>query len=156
MSRLAEWLQAELQRRKLTQAQAAVYAGVGQATISDMMNRGHVPKVETLFRLADYFGTSRETVLRLAGHLPPAPTEAELAAEAEDAEEALVQELVAEFRRVPDEWKQVAIEQVAQFRRLADLRPVRVIGDDEEEWERGRGRAEEQEDAETVQGEQAA
>jgi transcriptional regulator with XRE-family HTH domain len=156
MSKLAVWLQAELQRRTLTQAQAAVYAGVGQATISDMMNKGHVPKVETLFRLADYFGTSRETVLRLAGHLPPVPTEAEVLAAAGDAEEALVQELVAEFRRVPDEWKQVAIEQVAQFRRLADLRPMRVIGDEEEEWEQGRGSAEEQGDVEMVPSEQAA
>ena len=67
MSELAAWLRAELNRRGLTQNVVAVYAGVGQATISDILNKGHVPKVETLFRLADYFETPRDAVLRLAG-----------------------------------------------------------------------------------------
>ena len=72
MAELASWLQSELRRRGLTQNAAAVYAGVGQATLSDMLNKGHIPKVETLFRLADYFEIPREQVLRMAGHLPPA------------------------------------------------------------------------------------
>ena len=41
--------------------------------------------------------------------------------------------LVKEFRRVPDEWKELVVEQVAQYRRLAELRPVRIIGDEAEE-----------------------
>jgi transcriptional regulator with XRE-family HTH domain len=130
MSDLGRWLQDTLDERNLTQSQAAVYAGVGQATLSDIINKGHVPKVETLFRLADFFGVSRERVLRLAGHLPPAGSHAVDEAEGEDA---LVRALLAEFRKVPDEWKAVAVEQVAQFRRLADLRPVRIIGDGAEE-----------------------
>jgi hypothetical protein len=44
----------------------------------------------------------------------------------------LIEALLQEFRRVPDEWKEVAVEQVAQFRRLAELRPVRVVGEEEE------------------------
>lgn len=127
MADLKGWLRTELKERGLTQAEVAVYAGVGQATISDMLRKGHIPKVETLFRLADYFHVSRERVLRLAGHLPP-ETEAEAPAEYEDP---LIEALIQEFRRVPDEWKQIAVQQVAQFRRLAELRPPRVIGEEE-------------------------
>jgi transcriptional regulator with XRE-family HTH domain len=130
MADLRGWLRTELQERGLTQAQVAVYARVGQATISDILRKGHVPKVDTLFRLADYFHVSRERVLRLAGHLPPT---ADAGAEGEAAEDPLVEALVNEFRRVPDEWKEVAVEQVAQFRRLAELRPVHIIGEEEEE-----------------------
>jgi transcriptional regulator with XRE-family HTH domain len=130
MGKLSNWLREELRERGLTQNQVAVYANVGQATISDMLTKGHVPKVETLFRLADFFGVSREQVLRFAGHLPPA------AAEPEDKEDALIEALLAEFRRVPDEWKPVVVQQVAQFRRLDELRP-RVIGEESEEEQDG-------------------
>jgi len=139
MSDLAAWLRAELNRRGLTQNVVAVYAGVGQATISDILNKGHVPKVETLFRLADYFETSREQILRLAGHLSPERAIEDpsggLALAGQD--EALVRELLREFRQVPDEWKAVAVEQVAQFRRLAELRPMRVIGEGSDAEEQG-------------------
>lgn len=127
MADLKGWLRTELKERGLTQAEVAVYSGVGQATISDILRKGHVPKVETLFRLADYFHVSREQVLRLAGHLSPA---AGADAEAEADEDPLVEALLMEFRRVPDEWKEVAVQQVAQFRRLADLRPVHIIGEE--------------------------
>jgi transcriptional regulator with XRE-family HTH domain len=130
MGNLSDWLRREIRERGLTQNQVAVYANVGQATISDMLTKGHLPKVETLFRLADFFGVSREHVLRLAGHLPPARVEHR------DEEDALVQALLAEFRRVPDEWKPVAVQQVAQFRRLEQLRP-RVIGEEPEEEQDG-------------------
>ena len=141
MADLATWLRAELARRELTQNAAAVYAGVGQATLSDMLNKGHVPKVETLFRLADYFDTPREQVLRLAGHLPPAGSRSasDSVDDATDEDEELIRALLEEFRRVPDEWKVIAVEQVAQFRRLAELRPVRMVGEegDDEIEERG-------------------
>jgi transcriptional regulator with XRE-family HTH domain len=144
MSELAAWLRSELRRRELTQNQVAVYAGVGQATISDILNKGHVPKVETLFRLADYFQTPREELLRLAGHLPSAVSSEEEASGLAGSDESLIRALLEEFRQVPDEWKPVAVEQVAQFRRLAELRPVRVIGDEGEEpgYEEERPKAE--------------
>lgn len=128
---LQGWLRTELKERGLTQAEVAVYAGVGQATISDMLRKGHVPKVETLFRLADYFHVSRERVLRLAGHLPP-ETDAGSSAKYQDP---LIEALVQEFRRVPDEWKLIAVQQVAQYRRMAELRPARVIGQEAAEEE---------------------
>ncbi len=122
---LGRWLRRELNRNGLTQNQAAVYAGVASATLSEILNKGHVPKVETLFRLADYFQTPRAEVLRVAGHLP-----AEGEPGADLADEPLIRELVEEFRQVPDEWKAVAVEQMAQFRRLAELRPVRMVGEE--------------------------
>ena len=106
---------------------------MGQATISDILTKDHVPKVETLFRLADFFRAPREQVLRLAGHLPPSPAGPEV--RVLERETALVRTLLAEFQRVPDEWKPVAVEQVATFRRLAELRPARIIGDEDEEKE---------------------
>lgn len=69
MSNLGKWLQAELLRRELTQGQVAVYSGVSQATISDIIKKEHIPRVDTLFRLADYFNVSRAFILRLAGHI---------------------------------------------------------------------------------------
>ncbi|MGD8625010.1 MAG: helix-turn-helix transcriptional regulator [Anaerolineae bacterium] len=134
MGELNAWLRGELRERRLTQTEVAVYAGVGQATISDILNKDHVPKVETLFRLADYFNVSRERVLRLAGHLP-ADAATESSAEYGPESDPLVRELLAEFRRVPDEWKPVAVAQVAHFRRLAEIRPVRYVGDSAEEGE---------------------
>ena len=136
-SALGRWLRRELNRNGLTQNEAAVYAGVASATLSEILNKGHVPKVETLFRLADYFQTPRVEVLRVAGHLPPAgDAAAEAAAYAgayaggDPADEPLIRELVEEFRQVPEEWKPVAVEQIAQFRRLAELRPVRLVGEE--------------------------
>jgi transcriptional regulator with XRE-family HTH domain len=126
---LGRWLRRELNRNGLTQNEAAVYAGVASATLSEILNKGHVPKVETLFRLADYFQTPRVEVLRVAGHLPPTG-EAGAEADVDLADEPLIRELVDEFRQVPDEWKPVAIEQIAQFRRLAELRPVRMVGEE--------------------------
>ena len=125
-SALGRWLRRELNRNGLTQNEAAVYAGVASATLSEILNKGHVPKVETLFRLADYFQTPRVEVLRVAGHLPPGGAYSE----GDVADEPLIRELVEEFRQVPDEWKPVAVEQIAQFRRLAELRPVRLVGEE--------------------------
>ena len=116
----------ELNRNGLTQNEAAFHAGVASATLSEILNKGHVPKVETLFRLADFFHTPRVEVLRVAGHLQ---LEGDL--DMDLADEPLIRELVEEFRQVPDEWKPVAVQQIAQFRRLAELRPVRMIGEED-------------------------
>lgn len=130
MTKLGTWLKAKLQEHGLTQNEAAVYAGVASATISEILNKDHVPKVETLFRLADYFQTSREYTLRLVGYLPTKDLRAQPGDET-DPGDALIQELVDEFRRVPDEWKAEALAQVRMFVRLANRPPLRIIGDDE-------------------------
>jgi len=135
MTELGRWLREQLKERDLTQSDEAVYAGVGTATLSDIMNKGHVPKVETLFRLADYFHASREQVLRAAGHLPPPGAPLGDAKEDDVAwmqSNDLVRALLREFRRLPDEWKPIAVEQVAAFRRLAEMRPAPSGAGDEE------------------------
>ena len=71
MSELGNWLKKKMDERGLTYNATAVYAGIGQATISDIINKGHVPRVDTLFTLADFFNTPREEVLRRAGILSP-------------------------------------------------------------------------------------
>jgi transcriptional regulator with XRE-family HTH domain len=106
---------------------AAAAAGVGVGTVSDIIRRGHIPKLDTLFRLADRFDTPREQLLRLAADLPPLSDR--LAEEEDDT--YLLGELLAEFRRVPDEWKPVAVEQVALFARLARRPPARFVGEDD-------------------------
>jgi transcriptional regulator with XRE-family HTH domain len=157
MSELGLWLREQLDSRGLTQTEAAVYAGVGQATISDILSKGHIPKVETLFRLADYFDTSREQVLRAAGHLPPLSETEEAAVEeamAAGDDETLVRALLREFRRLPDAWKPVAVEQVSVFRRLAESGPARIIG--EEPFAETGTLDEEEPDAEEVSRDRAA
>jgi transcriptional regulator with XRE-family HTH domain len=131
MTNLSNWLRGELQQRGLTQAAAAVYAGVAQATISGILIKGHIPKVETLFRLADYFGTPREEVVRIAGHLPPLLANGSPEPEPHDDDGYLIEDLLKEFRRVPDEWKEEALAQVRMFARLARRLPVRYAGEDE-------------------------
>jgi transcriptional regulator with XRE-family HTH domain len=126
---LGRWLRQEARRRDQSLGEVAVYAGVTQATLSHILTQGYVPKVDILCRLADYFGTPRAEVLRLVGYLPP--LEDGLGIE-DPAEAALIRELVREFRQVPDEWKPVVIEQMGQFRRLAALRPVHLVGDEED------------------------
>lgn len=131
MSNLGAWLRNEIERRQLTQAQMAVYAGVGQATISAILHRGHVPKVETLFRLADCLQTPRDQILRLAGHLPGSayPGSTTPAAEGGLAD-PMVQALLDEFRKVPPAWQEEAIAQVALFARLANRPPARFVGEE--------------------------
>jgi transcriptional regulator with XRE-family HTH domain len=153
MTELATWLQAEMERRGLTQAQVAVYAEVGQATVSGILRKSHVPRLETLFRLADYFGLDRVEILRLAGHLrradeltpvplglsrergadeqTPVPLGLSRERPAPQAppaagEEALTQALLEEWHSLPDAWKPLALQQVRFYRLIADGLPLPV------------------------------
>ena len=110
---LAHWLRAELEARSLSQNQLAVYAGVGQATISDTIHKGHIPKSPTLLRLADYFGISHEEILRKAGHLPPAPGD-------QEQPDPLEQALLTAFRQLPDDVKPIALDQLRILARLRE------------------------------------
>jgi transcriptional regulator with XRE-family HTH domain len=128
---LGRWLESELERRDLTQLTAAGQARIGVGTLGDIIRRGHVPKIETLLRLADFFDTPAEKVLRLAADLPPPGVEAPA------GDMALIQELVEAFRQVPDEWKRDVLQQVQLFVALANRPPVRLVGEDEEAGDEG-------------------
>jgi transcriptional regulator with XRE-family HTH domain len=128
MRSLAHWLQTQLEARGLTQAAANVHAGVSPVTMSQILNQDHIPGMDILFRLADYFGTPREKVLRIAARMPaggdPPP---------EEEDDYLVEELVREFRQVPDEWKEDVVRQVQLFRRLSERSAPRIIGGEEDD-----------------------
>ena len=112
-SSLSDWLQEQLIRRDLSAQAAAAGAGVGMATISDILNKDLVPRIETLLRLADFFAVPRQLVLRIAAGLPSETP----AAGAQD-DDALIDELLEAFRRIPDEWKQQALLDVELYARI--------------------------------------
>jgi transcriptional regulator with XRE-family HTH domain len=113
MTELARWLEAAMAARGLSQAQTAVYAGVGQATISSILQKRHIPRLETLWRLADYFAIPRAEMLCLAGHLPSQPE-----ATAADAN-PLEQELCEQFRALPHAWQLTVLAHLRGLARLA-------------------------------------
>jgi len=112
MTDLATWLRAELERLGWTQSQLARYAHMGGATVSDILRKGHVPKAETLFRLADALGTSRLAALRAAGYLP-------LEEDFAEDDDPRIGVLLAAYAQVPDEWKSMALAQVRLLVELA-------------------------------------
>jgi transcriptional regulator with XRE-family HTH domain len=86
----AEWFRKQLDRRGWSQADFARAAGLAHATVSTWYRGVRVPDPESCDRIADALHIDVETVLRMAGHLPPEP--------ADDPPE--VAELIAMLRRV--------------------------------------------------------
>ena len=135
MSELATWLETQMQRRSLSLMRTALLTRVGAGTLSSILHEGHIPKLVTLFRLADFFHTPRLDVVRMA-----AGEELEETGLAGREDEALVRKLVREFERLPDEWKLEAVAQVEMMNRLNDLSArsgVRLIGDEAADDEAG-------------------
>ena len=132
MTELAAWLQAKMQERGYTQIQTAVHTDIAQGTISDILNKGHIPRMEGLFRLADHFGTSRVDILILAGHLQRGDQMPRGEKPQPDSRDYLINELVETFRQIPDAWKPEVINQARIFLRLANHPSVRIIGQEED------------------------
>jgi len=128
-TQLAIWLRSQLKERRVTAQRAAAGAGVGGATISDILNVGHIPQIDVLLRLADYFGTPRPAVLCLAAGLPSGS--ANRASPQED--DYLIDELLEAFRQVPDEWKEEVLVQVKSWARHTAGPSIHIIGGDEEQ-----------------------
>lgn len=125
METLAEWLREQIHARGMTQKALSAVAGVSAPTLTEILRYGHVPRLELLFRLADFFETPREYVLRLAARM-----EIEGSEPVEDTD-YLKSELLEEFRKVPDEWKEEAIRQVELVARLTNRPAVRMVGEEE-------------------------
>ena len=143
MTQLSRWLRAQMASRSLSQLETALQAHVGVGTVSDILREGHVPKIDTLFRLADFFGTPRAELLLLAAGL--APESAHFADPRQ--EDFMIEALLEEFRRLPDEWKPEAVSQVRFMARLAAMPTRQVIGDEEEASEEQGSEDEAQEEA---------
>ena len=125
MKTLAQWLQNQLNARGLTQTAVAVHAGVSSSTLSQMLTQDHIPRIDTLFRLADYFETPREQILRIAARMPIGDEPPR------EDDHYLIDELLEEFRQVPDQWKEEAVRQIELIRRLSTQPPARFIGEQE-------------------------
>jgi transcriptional regulator with XRE-family HTH domain len=66
---LGDWLRKQLKRRRLSQNAFVSCTGLSKGTVSDIINKGHVPKPEVLNAIADYFNEPRQKVYQLAGLL---------------------------------------------------------------------------------------
>lgn len=66
---LADWLKSQMRARGIGRNDLARLSGVSAGTISRITLENHVPGVEILFNLADFFGVERDAVLDTAGLL---------------------------------------------------------------------------------------
>jgi transcriptional regulator with XRE-family HTH domain len=64
---LRDWLAAQMEERNIGRNELARRAGVAAGTVSRIMLYGHVPKADTVCKIADVFGADRDTVLEIAG-----------------------------------------------------------------------------------------
>jgi hypothetical protein len=131
MSDLATWLETQMERRSLSLLRTALLTRVGAGTLSSILHEGHIPKLVTLFRLADFFHTPRLDVVRMA-----AGEELEETGVEGREDEALVNKLVREFQRLPAEWKLEAVAQVEMMNRLNELSArgqAHIIGEEAED-----------------------
>ena len=135
-TKLSAWLRSQLQERNVKAYIVAANTGVGVATMSDILTKGHIPRIDTLIRLADYFHAPREAVLRIAAGLPlagrPSPQD----------DDYLIDELLEAFRHIPDEWKQDALAEVESWARHATRPPIHILGAEDDIFPgcRARGR----------------
>ncbi len=131
---LGSWLRQKFDERHLSLRQAETETGVGKITLSQILTKGHVPRVQILFRLADYFEVPHLEILIAAGVVTPADRlpGAPQPGEAPVDENLLEWRLIDEFRRLPPEWQEGAVEQIQWMRRLAEVEKLRKAGDDAE------------------------
>lgn len=129
---LAVWLRSQIKEQHVKAYKVAANAGVGEATVSDILHKGHIPRIDTLIRLADYFDTPRELVLRIAAGLPSQPLTGRPAASPQ-GDDYLIDELNEAFRQIPDEWKLDALAEVQSWVRLASRQRPHIIGAEDED-----------------------
>ena len=118
MQELQAWLMMECERRNLSWAEASRRVGVAPNTISGIMS-GQRPGLEVCKALAGYFDRPPETVLRLAGHLPPIPDRNEIDPELRHKAD----ELLAIWRRL----RNLDAESAERVMRIAVLQAEMVL-----------------------------
>ncbi len=75
VTKFAEWIGQELERRGLNQSQLAARIGLGSSAVNGWFTKGAIPGPRTCVRLAEFLHLPPEDVLQRAGHLP-APRDA--------------------------------------------------------------------------------
>ncbi len=81
---LARWLKSRMAERNLGRNELVRASGLSAGTISRITVLNYVPGVETLNRLADFFGADRETLLEIAGVVRLTDLEGDLPFEVRD------------------------------------------------------------------------
>jgi hypothetical protein len=66
-TKLAEWLTAEMGKRRMGRNALARATGLGAGTLTRVLRHEHIPSPEVVTTLAGYFGADCDTVLELAG-----------------------------------------------------------------------------------------
>jgi transcriptional regulator with XRE-family HTH domain len=127
---LAAWLQAEMKERGLTQTALSERAGVAVATINDILTKNHIPKIETLFRIAGALDTSHLDILLITGHLRRADTLPGAPQPGQDHhdEDDLEWQLLYEFRKLPANVQPEAVNQIRWIARLSSRPRYRLVG----------------------------
>lgn len=72
LSALQIWIAEQAERQNLSWREVSLGAGLNPGAVSSIMT-GTRPGLQICVALAHHFGVRAEFVLRLAGHLPPAP-----------------------------------------------------------------------------------
>jgi transcriptional regulator with XRE-family HTH domain len=111
---LASWLRLQLLRHNLSQRQFANEIGLSTGLVSNILAGKHVPKVNTVRLLADFFQADEATVLEIAGLLTMQDLPTELDPE--------VKELIRRLNRLEDTERRVILTQVNQFIDLLNRR----------------------------------
>jgi transcriptional regulator with XRE-family HTH domain len=100
-SRLAEYLGAILEERRLSQRALAMYVGVSSSTISRIMS-GEDADPETLRKLADYLNVPSQLLFEMAGYIETG----------EDLKARAVQEAEHLLRQLPPDAQRKMLEMI--------------------------------------------
>ena len=133
MTPLSTWLRAQMKERGLNQTALTARAGIAAGTVNDILRKGHIPKIETLFRLADALEVSHIDIMLVTGHLrrgdtlPGVPT----APPDHDAESNMEWRLIEEFRRIPRDLRPDALAAFQTIARLVKRPRFNLIGEED-------------------------
>ena len=115
---LIDWVNTQLEQKGISGTTASIGAGLNRGAISSIVN-GSNPGLEVCKALAGYFDRPPETVLRLAGHLPPIPDRNEIDPELRHKAD----ELLAIWRRL----RNLDAESAERVMRIAVLQAEMVL-----------------------------
>lgn len=123
MNDFADWLNEQLGERGWGYNELARRAGVSGGSISNIMNLRKNPGYDVCMGIAKALGEAPETVLRLAGLLPPLPP----AVEGE-------QEVMRLFRRLSDEARGVIVATMRNLLGMAAPTRYPALGESREPY----------------------
>lgn len=133
MTPLSTWLRAQMKERSLNQTALSKRAGVAAGTLNDILRKGHIPKVETLTRLATALDASPVEALLVSGHLRSGDQLLgdQTAQPGRETEANLEWRLIQEVRRVLPEDRPGALAEFRTIVRTLKRPRYRLVGGEE-------------------------